>query len=99
MQIYFNFPSGWYIILAFSFLIWLCVFIYRKGYKNKKEIKKQIVVAIISVIISTIIEIIGISTGLWNYAPGNLPIILWPTYFIVGLAGYQVIKLVEEYFG
>jgi hypothetical protein len=43
-------------------------------------------------------EIFATSMNLWNYVPGNWPIILWPTYFVAILFGYQLLRLVERFF-
>jgi len=93
MQIYFSFSEGWYAIIALFLLIWFFIIIYRRGYKNKKEIKQQIIFSIIIVAMAFATEFIGVSFGLWNYTTGNWPVILWLGYFLAGLAAYQTLKL------
>jgi hypothetical protein len=70
--------------------------IYRKSQRNKKELKKQIYLAFIGLFVLMIMEIFAVSTNLWHYIPDEWPIILWPTYFVAILFGYQLLKFVEE---
>lgn len=96
MNMIFQFNQSWY-ILFFGFLIsWLILLIHRKSQKNKKEFKKQIYLAFIGLFILTIMEIFAVITNLWHYIPDDWPIILWPTYFVAILFGYQLLKFVEE---
>jgi len=44
------------------------------------------------------IEMFATSMNLWNYVPRNWPAILWPTYFVAILFGYQLLRLVEKVF-
>ena len=43
-----------------------------------------------------LMELFAVSTGLWNYTPGNWPVILWPTYFAAILFGYQLLRSIEQ---
>lgn len=96
MNIIFQFSQSWY-VLFFGFLIsWLILLIYRKSQRNKKELKKQIYLAFIGLFVLMIMEIFAVSTNLWHYIPDEWPIILWPTYFVAILFGYQLLKFVEE---
>jgi hypothetical protein len=45
-----------------------------------------------------LMEFFAVSTGLWSYTPGNWPVILWPTYFVAILFGYQLLRSIESLF-
>lgn len=96
MQIYLPFSEGWYACIAFFLFIWSSIIIYRKSYKNKREIKQQIIFSILIVVTAFVNEVIGVSFGLWNYVPVNWPVVLWLTYFAAALAAYQTLKLMME---
>jgi len=42
-----------------------------------------------------LLELFAVSVGLWDYTPGNWPVILWPTYVAAILFGYQLLRSVE----
>ena len=85
-----DFSPGWYTLLAFSIILF-AVFSYMR-----KSFSDVIKFGSIGLLISIITEVIGIGFGLWSYAGGNWPVILWPTYFIFLAAFYQVIKVFEK---
>lgn len=95
MSTYLNITSEWLLLLGVIYGIYLTVYFYRKN-KKPKESKNQIKMAAATLLLSFLIEYIGVSSGLWTYFPGNWPISVWLGYFGVGLAGYQVFKLIEE---
>jgi membrane-associated HD superfamily phosphohydrolase len=96
MNFIFQFDQNWYFIF-FTFLVsWLILLIRRKSYKDKKEVKKQICLAFIGLFILLLLEIFAVTMNLWHYFPNDWPIILWPTYFVAILFGYQLLKFVEE---
>ncbi len=97
MNIYFSFGEGWYLVLGTLVCVWLLIIIYRKGYRNRKEIKQQIIVSMIGIGLAFGMEYMAVSKGIWHYFPGDWPIILWPFYFLVGIAGYQLVKLAQEH--
>ena len=98
MDIIFQFNQNWY-VLFFAFLLsWLIILIGRKSYGNRKEAKEQLCLALGGLITLLLMEIFATSTNLWHYTPGNWPIILWPTYFMAILFGYQLLRFVEGLF-
>ena len=92
MQIFWTWGAGWYYILAVAALVWIFLAIYRKD----RGFKKQVLSAATFTAFAFIIELIGISNGIWSYDTGAWPVILWPTYFISGLAVYQLAMLVHD---
>ena len=98
MEMLFEFSQNWYIVFFSFAILWIILVIYRKSYRKKKEVKEQFTFALIGLIITFILENYAVSEDLWHYIPGDWPIILWPTYFVVVLFGYQLLKLIEKYF-
>ena len=84
-----DFPSGWYVLLVFSIILFAVFSCLRKSFSGCVKF------GIIGLVISVITESIGILLGLWNYTNGNWPVILWPTYFIYTAAFYQIFKVVD----
>ena len=98
MDIVFEFNQNWY-VLFFAFLLsWLIILIGRKNYGNRKEAKEQLCLALGGLITLLLMEVFATSTNLWHYTHGNWPIILWPTYFVAILFGYQLLRFVEGLF-
>ena len=95
MGLYFNFPSGWWVILGIIFGLYFLAFLSRKE-RKKNELGVQITLGFIVLVLAFIIEFTAVSMGLWNYVPGNWPIVVWFGYFGVALTGYQINKKVEE---
>jgi len=96
MNVIFNFNSDWYILL-FSFLAaWAILMVVRRKWLAKHEIKQQVFLALGGMISLALMEFFAVSTGLWNYTPGNWPVILWPTYFAAILFGYQLLRSIES---
>jgi len=98
MDLIFQFSQNWYVIFFGFLLSWLVLLIYRKSYKNKKEVKEQFCLAFVGLIIVLIMEIFAVSMDLWHYPPADWPIILWPTYFVAILFGYQLLRNIERIF-
>lgn len=97
MGIVFQFNPNWY-ILFFAFLLsWLILLISRKS-KSEKEVKEQLYLASAGLLTLLLMEIFATSMNLWNYVPGNWPIILWPTYVVAILFGYQLLRFIEGFF-
>ena len=69
----------------------------RKGF-GRKEVKEQFVLGLLGSLALVSMEIFATSTNLWTYLPQNWPVMLWPTYFIAILFGYQLLRLVEGVF-
>jgi len=98
MDIVFEFDQNWY-VLFFAFLLsWLIISISRKNHSGKKEAKEQLCLALGGLFTLLLMEVFATSTNLWHYIPGNWPIILWPTYFVAILFGYQLLRFVEGLF-
>ena len=96
MNIYFDFPAGWWVIILFIYSLYLYIFLQRKSYLRKSEIKVQFLFALVTLVVSFTIEVIAVNLKVWTYFPGNWPIILWVGYFGSGLLGYQLVKKIEE---
>jgi hypothetical protein len=96
MNVFIDYSSSWYVLL-FAFLgAWALLLIVRKKWSAKHEIKEQVFLAFGGMISLAMMEFFAVSTGLWNYTPGNWPIILWPTYFAAILFGYQLLRSIER---
>ena len=96
MNILFDFNSGWY-VLFFAFLLgWGFLMVIRRKWQAKHEVKEQMLLAFGGMIALSLMEFFAVSMGLWNYTPGNWPVILWPTYFVAILFGYQMLRSVER---
>jgi hypothetical protein len=96
MNVFFDFNSSWYILL-FAFLgAWAILMVMRRNWKAKHEVKEQVMLALGGMISLGLMEFFAVSTGLWNYTPGNWPVILWPTYFAAILFGYQLLRTIES---
>jgi hypothetical protein len=95
MNVLFRFSSNWY-VLFFAFLLsWIILLFIRRKDQGRREFIEQIFLAFSGMFALTLMEFFAISTNLWYYAPGNWPAILWPTYFVAILFGYQLLKSIE----
>lgn len=95
MDLFLTFNSSWYVLL-FAFLgAWALLIFARRKWKAVHEMKEQVFLAFGGMISLAMMEFFAVSTGLWNYTPGNWPIILWPTYFAAILFGYQLLRSIE----
>ena len=98
MSIIFQVDQNWY-VLFFAFLLsWLILLTIRKRYRNKREVKEQLYLSLSGLFALLLMEIFATSTNLWNYVPENWPIILWPTYLVAILFGYQLLRSIETLF-
>ena len=98
MNVIFDFNSNWYVLL-FGFLVaWAILLVVRRKWLAKHEVKQQVFLAFGGMISLGLMEFFAVSTGLWNYTPGNWPVILWPTYFVAILFGYQLLRSIESLF-
>jgi hypothetical protein len=98
MNVIFDFNSNWYVLL-FGFLsAWAILFVVRRKWVAKHEIKQQVFLAFGGMLSLALMEFFAVSTGLWSYTPGNWPVILWPTYFVAILFGYQLLRSIESLF-
>jgi hypothetical protein len=95
MNVLFRFSSSWY-ILFFAFLLsWIILLFIRRKDQGRREIMEQVFLAFSGMFALILMEFFAVSTDLWNYTPGNWPAILWPTYFVAILFGYQLLKSIE----
>ncbi len=95
MNVFFDYNSSWYILL-FAFLAGWALLMFARRRWNRHEIKEQMLLALGGMTAMALMELFAVSTGLWNYTPGNWPVILWPTYFVAILFGYQLLRSVER---
>jgi hypothetical protein len=96
MNVIFNFNSSWYVLL-FAFLLgWAVLLVVRRKWQAKHEVKEQVFLAFGGMASLALMEFFAVSTGLWNYTSGNWPVILWPTYFVAILFGYQLLRSIES---
>jgi len=98
MDIVLQFNQNWYVLFSAFLLSWLILLIFRKSSKGRKEVKEQLVLALAGLFALLLMEIFAVSFNLWHYIPGNWPIMLWPTYFVAILFGYQLLRLIEGFF-
>jgi hypothetical protein len=95
MNVVFDFNSSWY-ILFFAFLCsWAVLLIVRRKQQDRKEVKEQVLLALSGMIALALMEFFAVSMNMWQYTPGNWPVILWPTYFAAILFGYQLLRSIE----
>jgi hypothetical protein len=95
MDLFFDFSSGWY-ILFFAFLgAWAALLAVRRRW-TRHEVKEQMFLAAGGMTSLALMELFAVSMGMWNYTPGNWPVILWPTYFAAILFGYQLLRSIEQ---
>jgi hypothetical protein len=95
MNVFLDFNTSWYVLL-FAFLgAWAVLLFARRRWKAVHEMKEQVFLALGGMISLAMMEFFAVSTGLWNYTPGNWPVILWPTYFAAILFGYQLLRSIE----
>jgi len=98
MNVIFDFNSNWYILLFAFLAAWALLLVVRRKWLAKHEVKQQVFLAFGGMISLALMEFFAVSTGLWNYTPGNWPVILWPTYFAAILFGYQLLRSIESLF-
>jgi len=77
---------------------WLTLAVVRRKFLGKKELKEQFCLGFVGSCVLVFMEVFATSMNLWNYVPENWPVMLWPTYFVAILFGYQLLRLVEKGF-
>jgi hypothetical protein len=95
MNVIFDFNVNWYILFVSFLSAWAVLLFVRRKWNATHEAKEQVFLAFGGMVSLAMMEFFAVSTGLWNYTPGNWPIILWPTYFAAILFGYQLLRSVE----
>jgi hypothetical protein len=98
MNAFFDFNSSWYVLLFAFFAAWATLMFVRGKLLAKHEFKEQALLAFGGMCSLAMMEIFAVSMGLWSYTPGNWPVILWPTYFVAILFGYQLLRTIEGLF-
>jgi hypothetical protein len=93
-----QFSPSWYVLFFAFLLAWLILTSMRRKYIEKKEVKEQFLLGLLGSCALLSMEVFATSMNLWNYVPQNWPIMLWPTYFVAILFGYQLLRLVESFF-
>jgi hypothetical protein len=96
MNVFLDFNSSWYILLFGFLAAWAVLLVARRKYRALHEVKEQMFLALGGMTSLVLMEFFAVSTGLWDYTPGNWPVILWPTYFAAILFGYQLLRTVES---
>ncbi len=91
-----EFSPAWYLLLVAFFAGWLFLTLYRGRQLAMREARQQLLLGALGMIALASMEFYAVSTDLWNYTPANWPVILWPTYFVAILFGYQLLRLVEK---
>ena len=94
----FQFNANWFPIFFAFLLLWIVLLVSRKRHNWRREVKIQFCLGFCGVFVAFLMEISAISLNLWSYVPVNWPIILWPTYFVAFLFGYQMLKFIETLF-
>ena len=86
----FDFPSGWYLLFGIALALFVFFSSIRKSTKGAARF------GFIGLAIGFVSELIGVGLGLWSYAAGNWPIILWLVYFLYTAAFYQMFRVMTE---
>ena len=96
MNLIFDFHQYWY-ILFFAFLgVWAVLMISRRRNGKKNKVKEQIYLVIGGLFSLFLMELFATQSNLWHYVPGDWPVMLWPTYVVAILFGYQMLRFIEE---
>jgi Mn2+/Fe2+ NRAMP family transporter len=96
MPLIFGFPQSWFVIF-FAFLIsWIFLLVNRRKRRNGREMKEQLFLAVAGFFALFLMEVFATTSNLWQYIPGNWPVILWPTYVVAILFGYQLLRFIED---
>jgi hypothetical protein len=95
MNVLFDFNYSWYVLFLGFLLSWAVLMVVRRKRYSKKELVEQVFLALSGMVALALMEFFAVSTNLWNYTPGNWPVILWPTYFAAILFGYQLLRSIE----
>lgn len=98
MDLIFQFNQSWYILFVAFLSLWLVLIVSRKKFTCRREAQEQICLASAGLFTLLLMEVFATSTNLWQYIPGNWPIVLWPTYFVAILFGYQLLRFIEGLF-
>jgi hypothetical protein len=95
MNLLFDFPQNWVILFLAFLLVWVVLLVCRKT-NGRKEVKEQVYLAISGLFALFLMELFATQSNMWHYIPGDWPVILWPTYVVAILFGYQLLRFIEE---
>lgn len=96
MNLILDYNSSWYVLFMAFLASWALLLIIRRTGHAKREAKEQVFLGISGTVALGLMEFFAVSTNLWHYTPGDWPIILWPTYFVAILFGYQLLRSIES---
>lgn len=68
---YFDFNSNWHVLLFVFLATGAILFVVRRKWIAKHEDKQQVFLAFGGICSLARMEFFAVSTGLWNYTPGN----------------------------
>jgi uncharacterized membrane protein len=91
-----EFSSSWYLLFVAFFLGWLTMTLIMRKHLNLREAKRQLMVGVFGLCVLISMEIFAVTMDLWTYFPSNWPVMLWPTYVVAILFGYQLLRLIEK---
>lgn len=94
--VYWTFHPGWYVVIGIPLTIWILISVYRKNYKDGKEVYRQILMGFTGMGLGIFTEFLAVNMDLWHYGGGDWPVILWFTYFLCAIAGYQIVKMLQD---
>jgi RsiW-degrading membrane proteinase PrsW (M82 family) len=95
MNLIFDFNQNWYVLLFAFIASWALLMFVRRKRQTRKEVKEQVFLAFGGMLSLAFMEFFAVSMNLWHYTPGDWPVILWPTYFVAILFGYQMLRSIE----
>jgi len=95
MNIVFDFNSSWYILFLAFLLSWVVLLSVRRRFVGHMEVKEQVFLAFSGLFALGLMEFFAVYSNLWHYTPGDWPVILWPTYIVAILFGYQLLRSIE----
>jgi hypothetical protein len=92
----FNFDQSWFILFFAFLLLWVVLLVSRKNNGRRKEVKEQLFLSLAGLFALVLMEVFATASNLWHYIPGDWPVILWPTYIVAILFGYQLLRFIES---
>jgi Mn2+/Fe2+ NRAMP family transporter len=96
MHLIFGFPQSWFVLFFAFLLLWIVLLVNRRKRGMGREVKEQLYLAVAGLFALFLMEVFATTSKLWSYIPGNWPVILWPTYFVAILFGYQLLRFIED---
>jgi hypothetical protein len=96
MHLIFGFPQSWFVLFFAFLMLWIVLLVSRRKRGRGREVKEQLYLAVAGLFALFLMEVFATTSNLWSYIPGNWPVILWPTYFVAILFGYQLLRFIED---